>query len=110
MARHLEPGGQLVLTVPNANSINYFIQNLLFGYETDGYDHVAFYTPMTLHNLLRKNGYAVKRVTFLMHDTSKYHRGAARAGVKLGRWLQMPLCWLRPSLCRQFAVVAEVSG
>jgi SAM-dependent methyltransferase len=109
--KHLEPGGQLVLTVPNGNSLNYFVQNLFFGYETDGYDHVAFYTPLTLFNLLRKAGYELVSLAYLFPDTSFHHRSLlARVVVKLHRFLQYPICLLRPSLSRQIAVVATPSS
>jgi 2-polyprenyl-3-methyl-5-hydroxy-6-metoxy-1,4-benzoquinol methylase len=105
--RHLEPGGSLVLTVPNGNSINYLLQNMAFGFETDGYDHVAFYTPLTLYNLLDKCGYQLTNLTYFMSDTSSHHPSfIARLVVRLSRWVQMPFCFLRPSLSRQIAVVA----
>ena len=105
--RHLAPGGTLVLTVPNANSVNYFMQNLLYGYEVDGYDHVAFYTPLTLYNLLRKCGFATKEMIFLQPATTEHHQTSKdRLMVGLFGLIQLPLVRMRRSLCRQLAVVA----
>lgn len=105
--RHLTAGGILVMTVPNANSINYFMQNLLYGYEVDGYDHVAFYTPLTMHNLLRKCGFDTKEMMFLQPATTAQHRSPKdRVMVGLFGLIQLPLVTMRRSLCRQLAVVA----
>lgn len=110
LRRHLRPDGVIVLTMPNANSLNYFLQNMIFGHEVDGYDHSAFYTPMTAFNLLSKTGFRLKQLAFFIPDTSHHHRSpATRAVVRLARWLQWAVCWVRPSLCRQMAVVAELA-
>lgn len=106
--RHLTAGGILVMTVPNANSVNYFMQNMLYGYEVDGYDHVAFYTPLTIHNLLRKCGFETREIVFLQPSTLGHHRSLKdRLVVGLFGWVQLPLVWLRHSLCRQLAVIAR---
>ena len=108
--RHLTADGILVMTVPNANSVNYFMQNLLYGYEVDGYDHVAFYTPMTMHNLLRKGGFDTKEMIFLQPATTAHHRSPKdRLMVGLFGFIQLPLVAMRRSLCRQLAVVASPS-
>lgn len=105
--RHLKPGGQLVITVPHANSLNYFLQNLFFGYEIDGYDHVSFYTAMNLANLLRKSGYQLQRVVYLQPDTAGHHtRAGTRILVRIARVLQRIANRIRPSLARQIMVVA----
>ena len=109
--RHLAPGGVLVMTVPNANSVNYFMQNMLYGYEVDGYDHVAFYTPLTMYNLLRKCGFNTKEMIFLQPATITHHRSLKdRLVVGAFGWVQLPFVLLRRSLCRQLAVVASPSA
>lgn len=108
--RHIRVGGRLILTVPNANSLNYFLQNLVYGYEVDGYDHVAFYTPLTLTNLLRKCGFELVSLCYVqpklrVSHCTRWNRFVA----KLSRVLQLPFVWLMPRLASELLVVARVA-
>lgn len=54
----LSPGGQLLLTVPNAASLRAAV-NALRARENVHPDHVAYYSPVTLTRLLEAHGFAV---------------------------------------------------
>ncbi len=111
ITRHLEKNGCLILTVPNANSLNYFMQNLFLGYEADGYDHTAFYTPLTIFNLLRKCGFEITRMAYLQPDTAGHHSSILlRALISLFRIIQIAICCIRPSMSRAIGIVARVNN
>lgn len=111
IARHLEKNGRLILTVPNANNLNYFLQNLLLGYEADGYDHTAFYTPLTAFNLLRKCGFEITKLVYLQPNTAGHHSSFFVASfIALFRIIQIALCYIRPSMSRAIGIVARVKN
>lgn len=61
--RVLAPGGIVVIKVPNWNSWN----RLVMGKKWCGYrfpEHVNYFTPKTLTNLLLRNGYYIERFNF----------------------------------------------
>jgi 2-polyprenyl-3-methyl-5-hydroxy-6-metoxy-1,4-benzoquinol methylase len=60
-AEILRDGGALLITVPNAFAPSRFAR-LLFGTEQVHKDHVAYYSPKTMNELLRRHGF---QVTFL---------------------------------------------
>jgi 2-polyprenyl-3-methyl-5-hydroxy-6-metoxy-1,4-benzoquinol methylase len=61
MARHLEPHGRLVITTPHAFFLQHYFEFLL-GIQKRRWhpQHVAWYCPFTLQNLLEQNGYEVE--------------------------------------------------
>ena len=100
--------GRLVLTVPNANTTNYFMQNLFLGYEADGYDHCASYTPLTLFNLLRKCGYTIERLVFIQPPTTSHHKSKVLSAlVAMFRYIQLAVCLARPSMARTVGVICR---
>ncbi|MDC3378911.1 class I SAM-dependent methyltransferase [Planctomycetota bacterium] len=106
--RHLTPDGLLVASVPNANSLNYFIQTAVFGHEVDAWDHSAFFTPVTISVMLAKCGFQATEIVLyqpseIFHHESRVHRGSAFVFNKV----QQAACWLRPSLARGLVVVAK---
>lgn len=61
MARHINPGGCLVLTTPNPFFFYHVLEAIFRKPELCWNDeHVAWYEPFTLNNLLVRNGYTVK--------------------------------------------------
>jgi SAM-dependent methyltransferase len=108
--RHLAPDGIFVASVPNANSLNYFGQTLLFGHELDAWDHAAFFTPVTFTVMLRKCGFAPVEIVLyqpreIFHHTNRLYRTAALCF----NTIQQGVCWLQPSLSRGLIVVARPS-
>lgn len=106
--RHLAPGGTLVMSMPNANSLNYFLQTILFGHEVDGWDHAAFFTPVTLTVMLRKCGFSPIELVLFQPDEMYHHeRKSRRVAAYLSNKVQQLFCALRPSLARGLIVVAR---
>src|SRR5262249_25363022 len=68
----LNPGGQLVITVPNPWHINAVV-NSCFGRYTlvDSADHVAWYDASTLFELGQRHGLELKQITGITGHTAK---------------------------------------
>jgi 2-polyprenyl-3-methyl-5-hydroxy-6-metoxy-1,4-benzoquinol methylase len=66
--RHLEPGGRLVLTTPNAFAVSNFVYRF-GGHPRVNRGHTCWYDETTLSQLLARHGYAVVEVSFLAHRT-----------------------------------------
>jgi 2-polyprenyl-3-methyl-5-hydroxy-6-metoxy-1,4-benzoquinol methylase len=61
MARHLEPDGRLVITTPHVFFLQHYIEFLMSIHRRRWHpQHVAWYCPFTLENLLHQNGYEVE--------------------------------------------------
>jgi len=72
--RHLEPGGRLVVTTPNAFAVSNFVYRI-GGRPRVNKGHTCWYDEVTLSQLLRRHGYEVEEVSYLAHRTP----GRARA-------------------------------
>ena len=108
VAKHLNGNGRLVMSVPNANSLNYFAQTIVFGHETDAWDHSAFFTPMTMHNMLTKCGFEVEEIILYQPKATFQHENKMNNLLgKISNRVQQAVCWLFPSLARGLIVVAK---
>jgi len=108
--RHLAPGGIVVASVPNANSLNYFMQTLVFGHEVDAWDHACFFTPVTLAVLLRKCGLELAELVLyqprtIFHHSNRLHGLAATCF----NAIQQCVCRVQPSLSRGIVAVAKAA-
>ena len=65
---HLEPGGRLVLTTPNAFAVSNFIYRI-GGRPRVNRGHTCWYDETTLSQLLQRHGYEVVEVAYLRHRT-----------------------------------------
>lgn len=106
--RHLLPEGVLVMSVPNANSLNYVLQNMVFGHEVDAWDHSVFFTPVTMSVMLMKCGFVPVQIILyqpneIFHHAHTMHRVLAYVSNRL----QQLACLLWPSLARGMVVVAR---
>jgi SAM-dependent methyltransferase len=106
--RHLAPDGVFIASVPNANSLNYFGQTLVFGHEVDAWDHASFFTPITFSVMLNKCGFVPVEIVLyqpdeIFHHVNRLHRVTARCF----NAVQQAACWMRPSLSRGLIVVAR---
>ncbi len=109
--RHLARDGVLVASVPNANSVNYFLQTLLFGHEVDAWDHAVFFTPVTLTVMLRKCGFTPTKVILYQPDEIYHHDNLVhRVAAYIFNKIQQCICWIRPSMARGIVVVAKYTG
>ena len=77
--RHLEPGGRLVITTPNAFAVSNFVYRV-GGRPRINKGHTCWYDEVTLSQLLRRHGYEVVEVSYLPHRTPGRGR-ALLAGV-----------------------------
>ena len=66
--RHLEPGGRLVLTTPNAFAIANFVYRI-GGRARVNAEHTCWYDETTVSQLLRRHGFEVVEVSYLAHRT-----------------------------------------
>ena len=106
--RHLAPGGTLVMSVPNANSLNYFLQTTVFGHEVDAWDHAAFFTPVTMTVMLNKCAFTPVEFVLYQPDETYHHESRLRRSVAyLSNRVQQLMCSIRPSLARGLIVVAR---
>lgn len=106
--KHLDPGGEIILTTPNANCLIYFLENLILGEEIDNPDHVCIYSPRTIKLLLKRHGFEVTGVVFLAENTVYCHRSSgARFLVAVKLVVQRILAFFQPSICHHMLVIAR---
>lgn len=109
--RHLAPGGLFVASVPNANSLNYFGQTLVFGHEVDAWDHASFFTPITFTVMLQKCGLAPVEIILYQPDEIFHHSNLLQRFAALCfNLVQVLVCAIQPSLSRGLIIVARVDG
>jgi SAM-dependent methyltransferase len=82
-ARHLEPGGRIVLTTPYAQGIQHVLYAWLrFPKTASNPEHLMWFCPSTLSVLAAQAGLAVKRVELIMdfppRAPSRFYRLARR--------------------------------
>ena len=68
MHRHLEHGGRLVITTPNAFAVSNFVYRI-GGQPRVNADHVAWYDEVTLSQLLQRHGFEPLDMQYLPHRT-----------------------------------------
>jgi len=81
--RHLEPGGRLVLTTPNAFTVSNFVYRI-GGSPHINKGHTCRFDEVTLSQLLQRHAFEVVEVGYVGHRTPGLLRGALARTV---RWL-----------------------
>ena len=105
--RHLRPGGEVILTTPNAICLLYFVENCLVGHELDNSDHVCIFTETTMRVMLAKCGFDVVQTVFVAENVAHYQRTPLRKGIAHLMWFTQLLASVaRPSMARHFITVA----
>ena len=66
--RHLEAGGLLVLTTPNAFAVSNFVYRI-GGRPRVNKGHTCWFDEVTLSQLLRRHGYDIVEVAYVPHRT-----------------------------------------
>lgn len=66
--KHLKPGGIVLITTPNKETINQFFYNLTGGLQVNS-EHVCWFCDKTLVALVERNGMKVSEVKFLNQPT-----------------------------------------
>jgi 2-polyprenyl-3-methyl-5-hydroxy-6-metoxy-1,4-benzoquinol methylase len=62
---HLNEGGRLIMTTPNAFNLFNITEKLSKGEPTVNYDHTCYFNRKTLGQLLGKNGWSVDKVSYI---------------------------------------------
>jgi 2-polyprenyl-3-methyl-5-hydroxy-6-metoxy-1,4-benzoquinol methylase len=79
--RHLEPGGILVLTTPNAFAVSNFVYRI-GGRARVNAGHTCWYDETTISQLLTRHGYEVVETDYVRHRTPGRVRALAARGVR----------------------------
>ncbi len=79
--RHLEPGGILVLTTPNAFAISNFVYRVA-GRPRVNKGHVCWYDEVTIRQLLERHGYDVTELSYVAHRTPGRLRRAVASAIR----------------------------
>lgn len=88
--RHLNPGGKLILTTPNAFAVSNFVYRVLPGPVRMNLDHTCWFCEDTLRQLLGRFGFDAD-VSYVKHETPGKAR--ARAANILRRVLPEAVAW-----------------
>lgn len=78
---HLEPGGSLVLTTPNAFAASNFIYRI-GGRARVNAEHTCWYDERTLCQLLLRHGYDIVEVSYVGHRTPGFLRRLVASAVR----------------------------
>lgn len=109
--RHLTQDGIFVASVPNANSLNYFVQNIIFGHEVDAWDHAVFLTPVTAAVMLKKCGLTPVDIVVYQPDEIFHHEKMSRkAAAHIFNRIQQCACKFRPALARGLIFAAKIAS
>jgi 2-polyprenyl-3-methyl-5-hydroxy-6-metoxy-1,4-benzoquinol methylase len=76
---HLKPDGRFILTTPNPWAVVHLRRHLTGSYHIND-DHVAWYGPTVLEQLLDRYGFDIE----IMETTTRNHRGLTRIAQELG--------------------------
>lgn len=90
VARHLSPGGLLVITTPNPFAVSNFVYRLFDGVRVH-HEHTAWYCETTLAQLLRRHGFEVEATDFVAHNTPGLVRSTLASALR--RALPARLRW-----------------
>jgi SAM-dependent methyltransferase len=80
--RHLEPGGKVLLTTPNAFALTNFLYRLGERPAPINPDHTCWFCEDTLPALLVKGGFRVETLTYVRHDTPGRARKVVASAVR----------------------------
>lgn len=106
----LAPGGELILSTPNAYGFAFFLETLIFGHEKINDDHTVTFSRKNMEWLLKKCGLRVKEFHWLIQDSSSMHMHTtwgSRLAAKIFFWLQCVAATFRSGFAKEMIVVAE---
>lgn len=106
--RHLCEGGALVISTSNGGSLFYFLGGVLFGHETDSWDHTCMLSPTQITVLLQKCGFRTKRIILNQpYDSYPHDKLWMQIVSRLGNIVWRAACMFRRNFARELIVVAE---
>jgi 2-polyprenyl-3-methyl-5-hydroxy-6-metoxy-1,4-benzoquinol methylase len=97
LARHVAPGGKLILTTPHIHYSLHFVESIL----CDPYDrwhpqHVVAFEPFTLNNLMQRCGLTIEQCLYFTR--SRKALALVKKGMPCWGWMASNLCVIaRPS-------------
>lgn len=100
MRRKLNPGGRLLITVPNAYCLRRMMR-IPLGWEMVHEDHVAYYSHPTLTRLLTAHGLAV--------EFAAAYRVPRDQSTRTNYLLDRAASWISPNLCDGLAYAARAT-
>lgn len=111
LARHLAPGGKVVITTPHAYGFAFFLEVLMWGEEHINDDHTMTFSRKNITRLFRKSGLVVDEFHWLIQDTSKmlaiHATVMSRLVAKLFFVLQCIAAFVRPAYSKEMIVVGR---
>ena len=106
LARHLAPGGQIIVSTPHAYGFAFFLEVLIWGEEKINDDHTLTFSRKNIEWLARKSGVVVREFHWLIQDTSTMHQTTCkRLLAKPFFWMQCLMATLRPAFSKEMIVV-----
>lgn len=109
-ARHLAPGGRVLITTPHAYGFGFFLEVLVWGEEHVNDDHTATFSRKNMTWLMKKSGLKVEEFHWLIQDTtnlSDIHKTTgAKIAAKIFYWLQCIAATIRPGFSKEMIVLA----
>ncbi|MBP5787476.1 MAG: methyltransferase domain-containing protein [Kiritimatiellae bacterium] len=107
LAKHLAPGGEIILTTPNAYAFLSFLETLILGHEQINDDHTLVFSRKMMHEFMKKAGYEVKEWYFTDY-IYRYHES------RFMRFLVWPMAFVqaiasifRKEFCRTMVYVVQ---
>lgn len=107
-ARHLSPGGRIVLTTPNATGFGFFLEILAWGEERINDDHTMTFSRKNMATLVGKSGLQIEQFHWLIQDTTRLHQHGGLTTQVLAKtffWLQCLASSVRPAFSKEMIVV-----
>lgn len=97
----LNPGGQLLITTPQAFAIKRMMAMILMGYEYVHPDHIAYFSVSTLSRILSRYDLKVEQIYMFQWRNPTFKNW-------LGNAIVMPALWLSGGrLCDEIALVVK---
>ncbi len=99
MRRLLQPGGQVIITTPNAYNIYSFLK-MMFRYEANHKEHTAYFSYLTIKRLLEMNGFQICEFNFCYDNPKSVYKRSIKYVQNI----------LFPQYSQGIFVVAELQG
>ena len=110
LAKHLAPGGQIVITTPHAYGFGFFLEVLVWGEEHVNDDHTLTFSRKNMKWLLKKSGLKMIEFHWLIQDTTHlpllHITTGAKVAAKIFFWLQCAAAFIRPGFSKEMIVIA----
>jgi len=110
-AKHLAPGGRILITTPNAYGFGFFLEVLVWGEEHVNDDHTLTFSRKNMTWLMKRSGLNVDEFHWLIQDTTNLSVIHTTLGAKIAAkfffWLQCIAATIRPGFSKEMIVLAS---